>query len=154
MKKGSTVFLKIVVWIIGLGVLALCVYLSYFALTEDIVGGYRPILLGLSLPAIPFFIALYKSHTLLEYIDKGTAFTEASVAALRKIKQCAVVIAALFVLGMPYIFKVANRDDAPGVVLIGCIIIGASAVIAVFAALLQKLLKSAIDIKLENELTV
>ena len=45
-------------------------------------------------------------------------------------------------------------DDAPGVILIGLILIFASMVIAVFAAVLQKLLKEAIDIKSENDLIV
>lgn len=48
----------------------------------------------------------------------------------------------------------AERDDAPGIIVIGLIIIFASMVIAVFAAVLQKLLKEAIAIKSENDLTV
>lgn len=51
-----------------------------------------------------------------------------------------------------YLF--ADKDDAPGVIVIGLVIIFASIVIGVFAAVLQKLLKEAIDIKLENDLTV
>ncbi|MGO4375941.1 DUF2975 domain-containing protein, partial [Paenibacillus sp. MCAF20] len=45
-------------------------------------------------------------------------------------------------------------DDAPGIILVGMVLIFASLVIAVFAAVLQKLLKEAIDIKSENDLTV
>jgi hypothetical protein len=55
---------------------------------------------------------------------------------------------------MPYIFYVADRDDAPGVSVIGFIIIFASFVIAVFAAVLERLLQNAIEIKSENDLTV
>ena len=54
---------------------------------------------------------------------------------------------------MPLFYLVAERDDAPGII-IGMIIIFASMVIAVFAAVLQRLLKDAIDIKSENDLTV
>lgn len=49
---------------------------------------------------------------------------------------------------------VADADDAPGVVLIGMAITFAPIAIVVFAAVLQKLLKNAIDIKSENDLTV
>jgi hypothetical protein len=49
---------------------------------------------------------------------------------------------------------VAERDDAPGIILIGLVIIFASMVIGVFAAVLQKLLTNAIEIKSENDLTV
>ncbi len=55
---------------------------------------------------------------------------------------------------MPLFYLVAERDDAPGIILIGMIIIAASIVVAVFAAVLQKLLQQAINYKKENELTV
>lgn len=42
----------------------------------------------------------------------------------------------------------------PGIAIIGFIIIFASVVIAVFAGVLQKLLRNALDIKSENDLTV
>jgi ABC-type nitrate/sulfonate/bicarbonate transport system permease component len=58
------------------------------------------------------------------------------------------------VLGMPLYYLVAGADDAPGIILIGLVIIFASIVIAVFAAVLEKLLKKAIDIKAENDLTI
>jgi capsular polysaccharide biosynthesis protein len=45
-------------------------------------------------------------------------------------------------------------DDAPGAIVIGLVIIFASIVIAVFAAVLEKLLRTAIDIKSENDLTI
>nr|WP_245247347.1 MULTISPECIES: DUF2975 domain-containing protein [unclassified Paenibacillus] len=103
---------------------------------------------------IPFYFALYQAFKLLSYIDKNTAFSELSVRALRNIKYCAVTIGTLYVLGMPLFYLLAEGDDAPGIIVIGLIMIFASMVIAVFAAVLQKLLKEAIDIKTENDLTV
>ena len=55
---------------------------------------------------------------------------------------------------LPFVYIIAEWDDAPGLILIGLVIIGASMVIAVFAAVLQRLLQEAIDIKSENDLTV
>jgi hypothetical protein len=60
----------------------------------------------------------------------------------------------MFAAGMPYIFNVADKDDAPGVVAMALVIIFASLVIGVFAAVLQKLLQSVVAIKSENDLTV
>jgi hypothetical protein len=91
---------------------------------------------------------------LLRYIDSNSAFTALSVAAFKNIKNCAIIIGALFVIGMPYIYQAADRDDAPGVMAIGLVIAGASFVIATFAALLQNLVQNAVDIKSENDLTV
>jgi hypothetical protein len=49
---------------------------------------------------------------------------------------------------------VADKDDAPGMLAFGLLVIFACFVIAVFATILQKLLASAIDIQSENDLTV
>lgn len=154
MERGSTIILRGVVIVIGLLVLGICVFALPAGITSDNTGYYWPILAGLYIPAIPFFIALHQALKLLDYIDKNKAFSELSVAAVKKIKFCALAISTFFVVGMPYIFYAANRDDAPGVVLIGIVIIFASAVIATAAAVLQKLLQNAVDIKSENDLTV
>jgi hypothetical protein len=58
------------------------------------------------------------------------------------------------VAGLPLFYLVAERDDAPGIIFIGLVVIFASMVIAVFAAVLQRLLQEAIDIKSENDLIV
>ncbi len=154
MKRGSTLFLRGVVILMGGGVLALCIFVLPRIIGSIDLGGYDPILLGMYVPAIPFFFALYQTLKLLGLIDANNAFSEASVTVLKNIKYCAIAIGALYSAGMPYIFYVAEKDDAPGVVALGLVIIFAAIVVAVFAAVLQKLLRNAIDIKSENELTV
>ena len=154
MKRSSTLFLKGFVLLLGAVVLILCVFVLPPTIGTIEAGGYDPILLGMYMPAIPFFIALYQTLKLLSYIDKGRAFSDLSVRALKNIKYCAITISGLYAAGMPYIFYVADKDDAPGVVALGSVIIFASIVIAVFAAVLQKLLQDALDIKSENDLTV
>lgn len=156
MKQGSTMFLRIVVWVIGAVVLGLCAIALPLGIRAELAGDfdYGAIFVGLYVPAIPFFIALYQALKLLGYIDQNKAFSDLSVKALKNIKYCAIIISSLFAAGMPYIFYVADRDDAPGLAAIGFVIIFASLVIGVFAAVLQKLLHSAIEIKSENDLTV
>jgi hypothetical protein len=154
MKRGSTLFLRGVLILMALGVLAICIFALPRIIGDIDLGGYDPILFGLYITAIPFFIALYQAFLLLNYIDKNNPFSTLAVNALKKIKYCAITISGLFVVGMPYIFKVADKDDAPGVVAIALVIIFSSIVIAVFAAVLQKLLQNVLDIKAENELTV
>lgn len=150
MKQGTTLFLKIAVILIGIPVLALCIFwLPSFAHYLN-----YPVLIGVYAAAISFFFALYQALKLLNYIDKNKAFSELSVNALKNIKYCAITISILYAGFIPFLFPIAEADDAPGLVAFPCIIIFTSSVIAVFAALLQKLLKEAIDIKSENELTV
>jgi hypothetical protein len=154
MERGSTFILKMAIVLIGLIVLGLCLLVLPAGLLSDNTGYYRPILLGLYIPAIPFFFALYSALSLLNLIEKNEAFSIESVNDLKKIKYSAVTICALFAAGMPYIFYAADRDDAPGVALIGFVIIGSSFVIATAAAVFQSLLQNAVDIKSENDLTV
>jgi ABC-type sulfate transport system permease component len=112
------------------------------------------ILIVMYVSAIPFFVALYQAFKLLSYIDTNKAFSELSVKALKNIKNCATTISILYVLSMPLFYIVGEVDDAPGAILIGMIFIFAPLVITVFAAVLQKLLKNAIDIKNDNDLTI
>jgi purine-cytosine permease-like protein len=160
MKQGTTIFLRIAVFIIGAPVLALCIFLV--PEIADYAGELYPTLsfikylvfLDLYGAAIPFYFALYQAFKLLNYIDKNNAFSQLSVNALKKIKYSAVTISILYVLGMPIFYLIGEIDDAPGVILLGMVMIFASMVIAVFAAVLQRLLQEAINIKSENDLTV
>lgn len=153
MERGSTIILRLAVLAIGLVVLVLCVATGF--LIFDGEQNYRtPVWVGLWVAAVPFFAALYQTFKLLNYIDKNKAFSNLTVKALKNIKYCGLAIASLFVAGSPYIMYVANRDDAPGLFAIALVIIGASISVAVFAAVLQRLLQNAMAIKKENDLTV
>lgn len=158
MKQGSTLFLRGVVGLIGLIVLGICIFGLPGLIASEMAPGadfdYGYLFFGLYIPAIPFFFSLYQALKLLGYIDDDKAFTQVAVNAFRKIKLSALAISGLFLLGMPYIFYLGDKDDAPGVVAIALVIIFASCVIATFAAVLQKLIQSAVDIKSENDLTV
>lgn len=103
--------------------------------------------------AVPFYVALYQAFNLLQYIDENTAFSELSVKALKNIKRCAITISGLYVLSLPLFYFIAKKMDPP-IGLVGLIIVFASLVISVFAAILQRLLQEAIHIKSENDLTV
>lgn len=157
-KLGTTLFLKIAVFLIGIPVIALCIFgliwLANNPANPDYAHILYPILIGIFVSAVPFFVALYQALRLLGYIDKNIAFSELSVKALKNIKYCAVTICTLYVIMMPLVYFVAEKDDAPGLIIIGMAPIFASLVIAVFAAVLQKLLKEAIDMKSENDLTI
>jgi hypothetical protein len=154
MKRSTTVFLRLALAGIGIGMAGICIGLLPRGIADEQAGAYRWLLAGLYVPAIPFFIALFQAHRLLGYIDANTAFSLAAVRALARIKACALVISLLFIAGMPYVYYVADQDDAPGVIVIGLVIIGASFVIGAFAGLLQRLFDQALTLQSENDLTV
>lgn len=163
MKQGSTLFLKSAVVLMGIPVLALCILLlpkianeAFGEAGNGATLGYivLGILMVMYVSAIPFYVALYQAFQLLNFIDRNKAFSEISVTALKKIKNCAIAISGLYVVALPFVFVIAEWDDVPGLVLLGMVVIGASLVIAVFAAVLQRLLQEAINIKTENDLTI
>ncbi len=141
------------IYLIGLAVVGVCIIL-----VGNMVGGnpgiYLPIMLGLLITSVPFFYALYQGLNLLSYIDKNTAFSDSSIAAIQKIKYCAFSISILYALLMPFIIYVADKDDAPGAPLVALVIMSAFFVTGVFVEVLQRLFQSAMDIKKENDLTV
>lgn len=158
MKRGSTLFLKTTVVLMGLPVLAICIYGLFYLANNPANPDYAhilyPIVVGVYVSVIPFFAALFQSFKLLSYIDRNQAFSMLSVKALKNIKRCALIIAGLYVVILPFVFFVAELDDAPGLIIVGMVPAFASLVIAVFAAVLQRLLQEAILIKSENDLTV
>lgn len=161
-KYRSTNFLRASLVALGIIALLLCATLLPSFFRGDWIQEYPeisylryPIFVALSATAIPFFIALFQAFKLLKYIDTNKAFSKLSVKALKNIKYCTAAFGLLYTTCMPLIYHEAQREDAPGMILIfGAIFIGIPVVISVFVAVLQKLLQSAIDIKSENDLTV
>ncbi len=159
-KQVSTNFLRLVILLLAVIVLALCI----FALPSMWRGGSAEfpmasnailmIVIGLYITAVPFFVALWQAIKLLGYIDKNTAFSDLSVQALKNIKYCSMLISVVYVAFVPLLFPIADADDAPGLIIMGAVIACAPITVAVFAAVLQKLLQSVIEIKSENDLTV
>ncbi|MEK4756198.1 DUF2975 domain-containing protein [Priestia sp. FSL R5-0597] len=158
MKQSSTIILKIALFLMGALVLALGIFGLFYLANNTANSDYSYILYPavsiMYLSVIPYFLTLYQAFRLLIYIDKNKAFSSISVIALKKIKYYAIVISGLYVIMMPFVFLIADKDDAPGLIIVGMVPIFASLVIAVFAAVLKRLLQQAIDIKSENDYTV
>jgi DUF2975 family protein len=158
MKRGSTLFLKIVILLIAIGVFA---GLIWFPQTEgraanlDLVSIYTdPFILYIYIGSLPFFIGLYQAFKLLHFIDANKAFSQGAVNTLKNIKFASLTLICFIVLGLFYIRFAAGGDDPAGPTMLGIIVSFAVAIIATAAAIFQKLLQNAVDLKSENDLTV
>jgi hypothetical protein len=160
MKLGSTWFLRLALILMGIIALAICIFALPSIKNDAAIEypGANTLLYifigGLYLSVIPFFLALYQASKLLNLIDKNQAFSQTSVIALKYIKYCGIAVSLCYAACIPYLFHVAELDDAPGVGLVALAFTCIPLVISTFAALLQKLLQNALDIKSENDLTV
>jgi hypothetical protein len=158
--KRETLFLKVVIFLMSLPILALCIWgLPWLAkgmleTYPELSNVIYPLIMILYVSALPYYYALFQTFKLLSYIDRNEAFSDFSVKVLKKIKYSAITICFLYVVVLPLIYLVADASDAPGMILMGMGISFASLAVAVFAAVLEKLLKNAIELKSENELTV
>ena len=158
MKKVSTLFLKFVICLITIGAL---IWLIWFPQLEgraanlDLISIYKdPLIIYTYIGSIPFFVALYQAFKLLGYVDTNNVFSQLAVKAVRNIKYCAIIIGGLIILGILYIRLFANGDDPAGPTALGMFTTFASIVIATAAAIFERLLQNAVDIKSENDLTV
>jgi hypothetical protein len=158
MNRSSTLFLKFVICLIATGVIA---GLVWFPQTEgravnlDLISIYKdPFILYIYLASTPFFVGLYQAFKLLGLIDANKAFSQAAVNTLKNMKYASVSLSGLIVLTLLYIRFFAGGDDPAGPTMLGFIVIFATTVIATAAALFQRLLQNAVDIKSENDLTV
>src|SRR6185369_16638705 len=108
MKKSSTIFLQLVIVLIGIGALA-------FLLLEPYVEGRNahatafeiyfkdPFLAYVYVASIPFFIGLYQAFRVLGYAGQNQAFSQAAVKALRTIKYCAIAIIGFVVVSVAFL---------------------------------------------------
>jgi len=160
MKKSSTIFLQVVIVLIGIGTLALMLWEPHLEgrnvhATLFEIYFKDPFLAYAYTASITIFVALYQAFKLLGYIGRNEVFSQRSVKALRTIKYCAMILVAFIVGAEAYFFiAVRGKDDIAGGVMIGLLMIFVSVVIATAAAVFERTLQNAVDIKSENDLTV
>lgn len=159
-KRGSTIFLQAVIVVIGIGALALMLWEPHLEgrnadATPFEIYFKDPFLAYAYLASIAFFVALHQAFTLLRYIGQNRVFSPESVRALRTIKRCAMALVAMVAAAVAYLFiAVRGKDDIAGGVAIGLVMISVSVVIGTAAAVFERLLQTAVDMKSENDLTV
>ncbi|UFH53451.1 DUF2975 domain-containing protein [Spirosoma sp. KNUC1025] len=159
MKRISIIFLQ--TFVVLIGIIALVVMIR-FPLTEgrakhlDVFNVYAdPFILYGYASSIAFFVALYKAFKLLGYIGQNKVFSSNAAEALKSIKYCAIVLSALIVAAGLFIKLSHNKEDDPAGFLAMCIVTTfLSIVVATAAALFEKILQNAIDMKSENDLTI
>ena len=159
MKRGSILFLRAVILLVGVGVLAGLLWEPQVegrnANADQFTIYFRdPFLAYVYVGSLPFFFGLYQAFKLLGYVDQGQAFSPGGVEALRRIKYCALAVIGFIVGGEAYIVFGIGSDDRAGGVAMGVFTGFPCLVAATAAAVLERVLQSAVDLKSEHDLTV
>ena len=158
MKRSSTIFLQTVIVLIGIGALA-------FMLWEPHIEGRNahatpfeiyfkdPFLAYAYTASIPFFVAFYQAFKMLGYAGQNKIFSQPAVKALQTIKYCALAIVGFVAVSVIFMIF-GDRDDRPAGVFMRILITFPSIVVATAAAMFERILQKAVEIKSENDLTV
>ena len=159
MKRIATLFLQAVIVLIGIGTLALLLW-------EPNIEGRNvhstlfevyfkdPFLAYAYIASLSFFVALYQAFKVLGYVRQNKTFSPATVKALRTIKYSSIALVGFIVAPEVYLFIARPGDDIAGGVAVGLFLLFVFVVIATAAAMFERILQNAVDIKSENDLTV
>jgi hypothetical protein len=158
MNRGSILFLKAVLVLIGIGAFALMLWEPQIEgrnvhATPFEIYFKDPFLAYAYVASIPFFVAVYQAFKVLGYAGHNKVFSPEAVRAVRTIKYCAMAIIG-FVAGGELFILLGDSDDRAGGVFMGILITFASMVIATAMVVLERVLQNAVDLKSENDLTV
>lgn len=160
-RRAATIFLQVIVILVGVIVLSALLIEPHLEGRNTNSTFFQiyftdPFLAYIYLASIPFFVALFQAFRELGYVRRNKIFSTTAVRGLRTIKYCGLIIAGSTVAADIYIRIAAHNsnDDPAGAVMLGIIITFASVVVAAAAAVCEKTLQNAVDIKSENDLTV
>jgi hypothetical protein len=155
--RRSALFLQGVVGLIGIATLGLLLWepqiegVNAHATLFEIY--FRdPFLACVYMGSVPFFVALYQAIRVLGYAGQNKAFSPEAVKALRTIKFCALAIIGFVVVEEIFIM-LSPSDDRAGGVFMGVLITFGSIVVATTAAMFERILQNAVDMKSEGSLT-
>src|SRR6188474_1164437 len=148
MKRGPSVFLRVVLVLFGIGAVV-------FLLWEPHIEGRNahatlfevyfkdPFLAYAYIASIPFFVALYQAFKVLGYAGQNQVFSQEAVKALRTIKYCALVLIGFVAVSVLFMIS-GDREDRPAGVFMRILISFPAIVVATLAALFERILQNAV----------
>lgn len=161
MHNHISLIAKIFVYLMGLAVVSVLVILLPELAREEAVenpaatNSALPYLIFAWLLAVPIFVALFQALKLISYVADDGSVSAKAVSALKIIKICAAIFGIAITLGVIVVIILAKgsnpAEDITFVIALGFVFTFTASIVATSAAVLQRLVQNAIDIKAENE---
>ncbi|MDB6053146.1 MAG: hypothetical protein JWN25_669 [Verrucomicrobiales bacterium] len=157
MKRSSTIFLQVVLVLIGIGSLSFMLWephaegVNAHASLAQIY--FNSFVIYAFLGSIPFFVALYHAFKVLGYVRQNKTFSQETVKSLRIIKYCALALIGFVAVSLLFMIG-GDREDRPGGLFMRLLVSFPAIIVATAAAISERILQNAVDIKSENDLTV
>ena len=149
MKSSSALFLQVAIVLIGIGTLALMLWEPHIegrnahATTFEIYFK-DPFLAYAYVGSTPFFIALYRAFGLFGHVRQNGRFSQVTVDALRTIKHCAIALIGFVAGAVVFIIVFGDNEDRPAGVFMSFLVILASSIIGIVAAMFARNLKNSL----------
>ncbi|QJX80322.1 DUF2975 domain-containing protein [Priestia megaterium] len=153
-KNGSTTFLKVIIFLVGIAVLTLCFYWIPVLTIRDVKahpgGDYSlyPLLVCAYGIFIAFSFGLFHVYKLLTFIESNNAFSKSSLKSLKVIKKCAftaIFFIVLMIISLKVISSISG-DDSAGPISISLMSILAISIVIAVVDVLQKPLKNIVEL--------
>lgn len=147
MKLISAILLQAITICIGLGVLAFMLWEPHLEgrnVNATIFEIYfkDPFLAYVYVSSIAFFVGLYQIYKVLGYIRQHQTFSQPTLKAVRTIKYCALLSAALVFGAEAYIWTAMHgKDDIAGGVAIGLFLIFVSVITVIGTTVFEGILR-------------
>lgn len=120
MRKLSILFLKLSLLFVTLPLMLLAGYGIFSLLQNPVNPVYAwmlyPVIVGVYLSLIPLFWVLCQLYRLLEGVSGGKS-PDDKERILKKLRKGSLFFAGVFVITEPFVFQVAQEDDAPGLII-------------------------------------
>jgi hypothetical protein len=150
MNRSAAGWLQVAMLLLGLSTLAFLLGEPHLESRNAHATAYEiyfhdPFLVFVYAGSLPFFVALYRAFGLFEHVRQTGTFSQVTMAALRTIKRCAVIIIGFVAVGMVFIIRSADEDDRPAGVVMGLAVALASGAVALAAARCARNLQTALS---------
>jgi DUF2975 family protein len=157
MVRGSILFLRAVIVLVAMGVLAWMLWEPQLegrnANADQVTIYFRdPFLAYAYVGSLPFFFGLYQAFTLLGYVGQGQALSAGAVRAVRLIRYCGLLVLG-FVIGAEAYIMLGVSDDRAGGVALGVVAAFACLVTVTGAAVLERVLRSGVELGARHDRT-
>lgn len=142
--KASILFLKIITIIAFIPVVYLCGVLFPMIIHSLIIGDLEmdipvfTLMISAYIIAIFYCFGLSQFFLILNLIKSENSF-EQLLRKFKKLTICAGVITIILFLDLVPLYLFANREDAPGILLLGIILVGVSLVVTIILLLIKEL---------------
>lgn len=150
MKKWVFLFLKVCTAVPAILALILGGIGGYALLTEGNADPqYAPVLYPivaiLYIWLIPLCFCLVRGIRLLNLTEKGKFLSAAAEASLSKLLRPLLICTALFICMLPFVYQLAQLDDAPGLVIIGSVPAGTFAFLSAIIYTLREIVREVVQ---------